>query len=110
MGLQPLNRYLLGANWMYDRDIVFDLNEKMIHIYDNVQCGGKKSEVMGHYTTKIENNTDINFSDKPKTKLKINTNSLTFMFGIACLVFAVILAILLCINNKQNEVTLVSTD
>lgn len=26
MGLQPLNRYLLGANWMYDRDIVFDLS------------------------------------------------------------------------------------
>jgi hypothetical protein len=26
MGLQPLNRYLLGANWMLDRDVVFDLN------------------------------------------------------------------------------------
>jgi hypothetical protein len=38
MGLQPLNRYLLGANWMSNRNIVFDLDSKMLHIYDNIKC------------------------------------------------------------------------
>jgi hypothetical protein len=38
MGLQPLNRYLLGANWMSNRNIVFDLDLKMIHIYDDIKC------------------------------------------------------------------------
>ena len=52
MGLQPLNRYLLGANWMYDRDIVFDLNEEMVHIYDNVQCVKNNTQKMGHYSQK----------------------------------------------------------
>lgn len=66
MGLQPLNRYLLGANWMYDRDIVFDLSEKMVHIYDNVQCAGNRTEAMGHYTNKVENNTEIVFIEKPQ--------------------------------------------
>lgn len=63
MGLQPLNRYLLGANWMYDRDIVFDLDEKMVHIYDDVKCI-QTSTIMGQYTEKIENNADLNFTNK----------------------------------------------
>lgn len=72
MGLQPSNRYLLGANWMYDRDIVFDINQKMIHIYDNVQCV-KETEVMGQYTSKVENNTDLTFTNQTNSGFRIKT-------------------------------------
>ena len=38
MGILGLDRYLLGANWMYNRDIIFDLQKKEVTIYDNVKC------------------------------------------------------------------------
>lgn len=110
MGLQPLNRYLLGANWMYDRDIVFDLDEKMIHIYDNVQCVNN-TEVMGHYTTRVENNSDLAFTATVQERWVVNTSSPTFIIGIVCLVLAAIIAVLLVIlgQNKPKEVPIVSS-
>lgn len=102
MGLQPLNRYLLGANWMYNRDIIFDLSEKMVHIYDNVQCM-ESAAVMGQYTDEIENNSDLIFSNKENLKPKIwrlNTNSSSFVLGIACLILALIIAAMLCLISK----------
>ena len=38
MGVLALDRFLLGANWMYDRDIVFNIKDKVISIYDNIKC------------------------------------------------------------------------
>ena len=38
LGIAALDRYILGANWMTNRDIVFNLEKKQISIYDNVQC------------------------------------------------------------------------
>lgn len=111
MGLQPLNRYLLGANWMYDRDIVFDLNEKMIHIYDNVQCVNN-TDVMGQYTNKVENNTDLKFTVDTETqqqvKWSLNTSSITFILAMICLGLAGAVALAMWISSRnKNKLTMV---
>lgn len=49
LGVLQLDRYLLGANWMYDRDIVFDIKDSEVRIYDNTKCL-KESPEMGQYT------------------------------------------------------------
>ena len=38
LGIASLDRYLMGANWMYGRDIVFDIDNKIVKIYDGVTC------------------------------------------------------------------------
>jgi hypothetical protein len=44
----------------------------MIHIYDNVQCV-KETEVMGQYTSKVENNTDLTFTNQTNSGFRIKT-------------------------------------
>lgn len=53
LGILELDRYLLGANWMYNRDIQFDLSTRMVHIYDNISCE-KNANIMGRYLDNVE--------------------------------------------------------
>lgn len=38
LGVHSLDRFLLGGTWMYDRDIVFNLKNSTVSIYENVKC------------------------------------------------------------------------
>ena len=42
-----LDRFLLGANWMYDRDIVFNIKDKVVSIYDNIKFSVLLHEQLG---------------------------------------------------------------
>jgi hypothetical protein len=55
LGVLSLDRFLLGANWMYDRDIVFNLKDSTVSIYNDVKCL-KNAPEMGKYTkNELEN-------------------------------------------------------
>jgi hypothetical protein len=38
LGIESLDRFLLGANWMVDRNIVFNLKDRTVEIYSGVDC------------------------------------------------------------------------
>jgi len=52
LGILSLNRYLLGANWMQGRDIVFDSEKKLVHIFNDVECV-ENAKSMSQYTTTL---------------------------------------------------------
>ena len=60
LGVLSLDRFLLGANWMYDRDIVFNIKNQSVSIYDNIKCHAASPE-MGQY------NKNSDDSNKPLT-------------------------------------------
>jgi phage-related holin len=53
LGVRRLDRFLLGGTWMYDRDIVFDIKNSTISIYDNVKCV-KDAPEMGRKSKNLE--------------------------------------------------------
>lgn len=65
---------------------------------------------MGQYNEKIENNSDIiftNYTTTTTTSWRIKTNSATFIIGIICLVLASVIALILCVvsclaGNKEQ--------
>jgi len=55
---------------------------------------------MGQYNEKIENNSDIiftNYTTTTTTSWRIKTNSATFIIGIICLILASVIALILCV-------------
>jgi len=50
LGILSLNKYLLGANWMQGRDIVFDNENKLVHIFNDVECVANATS-MSQYVT-----------------------------------------------------------
>lgn len=71
---------------MYNRDIVFDLEKKIIHIYDNVPCD-KNGVGMGRYLSVDEADvSNIVFSNSMKKYgINIDTNGPMFVLGIVFL-------------------------
>lgn len=44
LGVEALDRYLLGANWMVDRDIVFNLKDKTVDVFAEANCENKPAQ------------------------------------------------------------------
>ena len=49
LGVFSLDRFILGANWMVDRDVVFNLATKVIEIFSDSECQSHKKEAIAVY-------------------------------------------------------------
>lgn len=90
LGIAGLDRYILGANWMTNRDIVFNFDKKQISIYDNVQCREGSPE-MGKY--REETGNENSFQSSIKTILEI--------ISLVCLILALISFGFLWLKKKK---------
>ena len=44
LAVEALDRYLLGANWMVDKDIVFNIKEQTVEIFTEAKCESKPTK------------------------------------------------------------------
>lgn len=58
-----MDRFLLGANWMVQRDVLFNIKEKTIEIFTEVDCHGKElvRREMSQFTDKVDGHKPLTY-------------------------------------------------
>ena len=96
---------------MYDRDIIFDLDNRMVHIYNDIKCE-KNSKTMGRYLDNEDEEKTPNIVFGTSTQLfnvTVNTDQPLFILGIVflalgCFGFALIFSGVCDSDNKRARV------
>ena len=98
---------------MYSRDIIFDLEKKMVHIYNNVSCE-KDAKAMGKYLDDetVESSSSIVFGNSTElfSGVRVNTSGPMFILGVVflsmgCIGFVLMIFGVCDSNNSQGTKT-----
>lgn len=108
LGVIALDRFILGANWMTGRNIVFDLDNKQVEIYNDVECVEKEAP-MSQYTQRLANNPQLDFNKEGKLGWQVRFDSFQFILGVGCLLLACIIGVVLClaVDSDKKETNII---
>lgn len=109
LGVDALDRYLLGANWMVERDVVFDIKDKTVEIFSNVNCLNNEGEArrMSQFSEDVKGHKPLNYESGFGGIVEtVKNNSVFFLIiGVVLIIAGVLGVFVLIIRHGQRQVS-----
>jgi hypothetical protein len=107
LGVEALDRYLLGANWMVDQDIVFNLKENTVEIFTEANCENKptKEPDMGQFTNEVDGHKPLGYQESITSIVssKFKDTQIGIIVGIVLVFFGVVGLLVILLNKKDTD-------